>query len=210
MQVIQDKSFRNAAFVAAIGLLVSVLAYWVVANMHSEVKQSRFDRLVSQVSDEIARRVTLYQYGVRGARGSVVVGDLDHVPLKDFRAYSATRDPDKEFPGARGFGFIRRVVPSHEASFLANVRADRPDGFSIRSLGDDYKEKFVIQLIEPEYRNRQAVGLDIASESNRRNAAILAAQLNRGVLTHPITLVQASGAVWQGFLFLMPVYETLS
>lgn len=165
--------------------------------------------LANKATEEIKRRVTLYQYGIRGARGSLVVGDLNHMSLEDFRKYSATRDPDTEFPGARGFGFIRKVKAEDEAQFLERVRAERPDGFVIKSLGNDFQEKFVIQLIEPEYRNKQAVGLDIASELNRRNAAILAAERNEAVLTHPITLVQASGATYQGFLFLMPIYNTL-
>lgn len=206
---LKDKTIRYTALIASLCMVSTLLVLWAVLDSQRDLKQKRFEVIASKATEEIQKRVTLYQYGIRGARGSLVVGDLDHLSLKEFRKYSATRDPDTEFPGARGFGFIRRVQPEEEASYLERVRAERPDGFVIKSLGNDYHEKFVIQMIEPEYRNKQAVGLDIASETNRRNAAILAAKKNEAVLTHPITLVQASGATWQGFLFLMPIYSSL-
>lgn len=204
-----DRSIKYTSLTAAICIVLTLIVQWVLVDAQQGLIQMKFDVLTNKTVDEIKRRVTLYQYGIRGARGSLVVGNLDHMSLARFRAYSATRDPDLEFPGARGFGFIRRVPLEKEAEFLAASRAERPDGFLVKSLGDDYTEKFIIQMIEPEYRNKQAVGLDIASEVNRREAAILSARTNQGVLTHPITLVQASGATWQGFLFLMPIYTNL-
>ncbi|WP_237333325.1 CHASE domain-containing protein, partial [Vibrio anguillarum] len=78
--------------------------------------------------------------------------------------YTQTRDYPKEFPGARGFGFIRFVEPQQKEMFLEQARLDRPDKtFNIRSLSEHNSSLFVIQYIEPEERNKQAVGLDIGS-----------------------------------------------
>ena len=64
----------------------------------------------------------------------------------------------------------------------------------------------MIEYIEPEYKNKQAVGLDIGSEPSRRSAALAAAHQNRVTLTAPITLVQENAKTKHGFLFLYPVY----
>ena len=41
------------------------------------------------------------------------------VTRQQFEAYIESRDSTSEFPGARGFGFIRRVPKADEAAFLA-------------------------------------------------------------------------------------------
>ncbi|MEQ9328871.1 MAG: PAS domain S-box protein, partial [Rhodospirillales bacterium] len=66
--------------------------------------------------------------------------------------------------------------------------------------------RFIIRYIYPLEGNEGATGLDIGSESNRRNAALNAASSGAAQLTEPITLVQASGQKNAGFLLLMPVY----
>ena len=55
--------------------------------------------------------------------------------------------------------------------------------------------------------NSAAIGLDIASERNRREAALAAMRSGEVRLTAPITLVQAVGKPLQSFLMLMPIYQ---
>jgi PAS domain S-box-containing protein len=125
------------------------------------------------------------------------------------QVYSESRDIEREFPGARGFGFIRYVAPQQQAEFVEYARQDRPDKtFNIRQLNSHADGLFVIQYIEPELKNKQAVGLDIGSESARRQAAMESAKHNEVRLTAPITLVQASNKIRHGFLILMPIYRS--
>ncbi|MBF2952511.1 hybrid sensor histidine kinase/response regulator, partial [Pseudomonas aeruginosa] len=80
--------------------------------------------------------------------------------------------------------------------------------FRIQQLTPHDGERYVIQYIEPVARNGQALGLDIASEANRREAARAALETGQVRLTGPITLVQASGLRQQSFLILMPIYRS--
>ncbi|HEY9095200.1 MAG TPA: PAS domain S-box protein, partial [Hydrogenophaga sp.] len=123
------------------------------------------------------------------------------------QAYSRTRDVDQEFPGSRGFGYIERVPKAHAEDYLARARADGAPDFNIKQLTPHDDERFVIRYIEPLEINRQAQGLDIGSESNRRNAAWQALRNNEATITAPITLVQATGATLRSFLLLLPVYD---
>src|SRR5690606_34681489 len=121
--------------------------------------------------------------------------------------YGQARNVDQEYPGARGFGYIRRVPREREAAFLSSARADGKPDFRIQQLMPHDGERFVIQYVEPAERNAQAIGLDSASESNRRRAALAAARTARATLSGPISLVQESGATQRAFLFLLPVYR---
>ncbi|NVK28829.1 MAG: CHASE domain-containing protein, partial [Flavobacteriia bacterium] len=149
-------------------LLTGVLVTCIVTYKVQDFNEVRINQAASEASrklkQEVASRIQLYQYGLRGARGVVLTAGENGITRDIFLQYSLTRDVDGEFPGARGFGFIRRVLPAEEESFTAMARQDGWPGFSIKMLNPNFNEHYVIQYIEPVERNRQAVGLDIASE----------------------------------------------
>ncbi|CCG09364.1 PAS domain S-box protein [Pararhodospirillum photometricum] len=161
-----------------------------------------------RLNHDIVERLTLYQYGLRGARGMVLTTGETGLTRAGFRRYSLSRDIDREFPGARGFGFIRRVPADQEESFLAQARADGHPNFSVHRFATHPGESYVIQYIEPVERNAQAIGLDIASEANRREAAQAAIDTGEARMSGPITLVQTTGARLQSMLILLPVYRS--
>lgn len=194
--------------VLLVSLAVSGAIAWGLELRNQREMQEQLARLTDQVVARVSDRIELYQYGLRGARGAVVSLGPEGLSRQAFRRYSETRDTDSEFPGARGFGFIRRVPVEREAEFVARAQADGWPDFSVRQLTPHDGERFVIQYIEPVYRNVQAVGLDIASEANRRWAAEESMRTGQVRLTGPITLVQASGEALKSFLIMMPVFAS--
>ena len=188
------------------GVLLSALAA-------GQVQRDNHRRLVENTSAAadalgaaIQERFKHYEYGLRGARGAVAASGGDRVTREQFKAYVNSRE-SREFPGARGFGFIRRVPRANEAAFVARARSEGQADFSIRELAPHAHDRFVIQYIHPDENNQGATGLDIASEPNRRAAALAAAREAEARLTAPTTLVQASGLARRGFLLLLPVYR---
>ena len=175
-----------------------------------QIIQQAVAQRLNQIAGGVSEKVTLYQYGLRGTRGAVMAVTPEQFNYQYMQTYTQSRDYKKEFPGARGFGLIRRVEPADKANFLAQAKTERPDNqFTIKQLHPNDSTMFVIQYIEPEQQNSQAVGLDIGSEPMRRQAAISAAVDNDVRLTAPITLVQANERPQQGFLILMPIYQRL-
>jgi len=192
----------------AVGFLITVLASMQTNSGNISRIATATEKFSNQLTSEIVRRFELYQYGLRGARGSILTAGKLGITRSSFQNYSATRDVSFEFPGALGFGFIRRVSPEDLTSFLASAKFDDWANFEIRELSPNNGEHYVIQYIEPVARNTQAVGLDIASEHHRRTAARSALLSGEVRLTRPITLVQATGQPLQSFLILMPIYST--
>jgi len=198
------------AIIAGLLLLVGVTASGALALYQQQLNQQQIhqhlDAAAKLLIQQTTERVTLYQYGLRGMRGVVLTADAQLRP-ELIRQYMQTRSLPEEFPGAHGFGFIRRVPVSAEANFLADAQRQQP-GFRIKQLTPHNAERYVIQYIEPQPRNHAAVGLDIASELHRRHAAEQAMRSGQTRLTAPITLVQASGKSRQSFLMLMPIYSS--
>ncbi|MDI1257802.1 PAS domain S-box protein [Aquabacterium sp.] len=190
-----------------LGLSLSALLAWQQGQHNQRNAQAVFVKTAEQVAAQLSMRMRLYEYGVRGARGAALVVGEQTISRSLFRKYAESRDIDKEFPGARGFGLIRRVPADKQAQFLVQARSDGKPDFAIRDFSPHEGERFVIQYIEPVERNQAAVGLDIGSEANRRQAAIAAMRSGQATITGPITLVQAVGGRQKSVLFLLPIYR---
>lgn len=191
----------------AIGLmLAATLAIYVNRQNKTEL-EGAFQLLTQRATLQLERRIQLYEYGLRGTRGAVIVVGEDRLSRERYALYSASRDYANEFPGARGFGFIRRVPAGGEAAFEQAAKADGWPDFEIHQLSPNTGERFVIQYIEPIAENVAAVGLDMASESNRRNAALRALRSGRAAMTDPITLIRTEDRANQGFVVFLPIYR---
>jgi len=192
--------------VACVGVSLTLAVAGWLHRQNEALLSERLESASNEIGQRIEERLSLYEYGLRGARGAVLAAGGDAITRWQFETYVNSREMAAEFPGARGFGFIRRVPLDAEAVFLEKARAANP-GFQLRQLTPHTDERFVIEYVFPEGPNRGAVGLDIASETSRREAARAAVKSAQVQLTAPITLVQATGQVRRGFLMLLPVYR---
>ena len=196
-----------SVLIAFIGISLTAVEAWYLRQNNMAYIQASVDDASAKATAAIRERFSLYQYGLRSTKGVILATGENSISRRQFVQYSQVRDIDTEFPGARGFGFIRRVDVSDEAAFLERARADGAPSFTIRQLTPNNQERYIIQYIEPAGRNRQAIGLDIGSETNRRKAADDAMRTGTVQLTGPITLVQATGNPKQSFLILTPIYR---
>jgi PAS domain S-box-containing protein len=191
----------------SLGLVISALAADWKARYNEQIIHSKFSNLTQETVQAIQQRMMLYSYGVHSTRGAALSAGFENLTRQKFLDYMSSRSLETEFPGVRGFGVIRRVPIDKEAAFVASQRAkDWPD-FKVRQLQPHDGERYVIQLIEPVAANAAAVGLDIASEIDRKTAADMAIRSKQPAITAPITLVQAQGRSQTSFLLLLPIYR---
>jgi PAS domain S-box-containing protein len=190
-----------------LGLGASALGSWLLERTNERRAQDALAAAAENAAASVLNRLNLYQYGLRGARGIVLIAGEHDISREAFDLYSQTRDFASEFPGARVMGFVRRVPELDEGQFLERARADGKADFSIRQFSPHAGERYVIQYVAPVQGNQAAIGLDIASEQSRRDAARNAMQSGAARITGPITLVQATGKPQQSFLVLMPIFR---
>ncbi|MGZ9898541.1 response regulator [Shewanella gaetbuli] len=199
-------SFANHWVIFAIGLLLTS-AIAVTAQYYNQYQLTTYTaNLANQTENLIKKRFQFYEYGLIGTRAAISTVGVNNITRTQFEKYSRSLNLKSDYPGALGFGLIRRVKVSDEGNFIKSARLDGAPQFSIRTLTPHNKDRFVIQYIYPVGKNSQAVGLDIGSENNRRTAALLAAQHDRSYLTAPITLVQENKKPRKGALILLPIY----
>ena len=195
-------------WIAGVLLCAAVAAAWTQAE-RAESVQERLREEAGQLTQRLQDRLSRIEYGLRGARGAVMAAGGDAITRRGFEAYMATRDLPHEFPGAFGFGFVRRVGVDQRDDFLAQARAEGPADFQVRELGPNPGEAYVTQYVYPMPANAHAMGLDLASEPLRRAAAEAAAREGRALLSAPLSLKQPGGQPDHGLLFLLPVYRGL-
>ena len=189
------------------GLALAVAQYVLLAEHQRDEITAEFQAIADRLPGQVAERMKVYEYGLLSARGALVAaGGVQGITRSKFHEFSEALNFQDNFKGARGYAFVRRVPRESESEFLRAARAEDRPGFSIRELGAHGGDRFVVQYIEPESANAAAIGLDIASESSRRQAIESAIVTNRAILTAPIRLVQQADAVSFGFLFLLPTY----
>ena len=121
-------SYKNALKLGigifSFGLVISFITALSVNNQNNTIITQSLETVTEQVANNIIDRIVLYQYGLRGARGAVSTVGEDKITREIFKKYSLTRDIESEFPGARGFGYIRRVPANDEANFVAKAKLD--------------------------------------------------------------------------------------
>ncbi len=114
-----------------------------------------------------------------------------------------------EYPGIHGAGVVYPVATESLAAFAAgSAETGRPalrihavtPGQALSAVGPHY----VISLIEP-LQSKAGLGLDLASESTRREAAELARDTGMPQITRPLRLLQ-DDRQRLGFLLMVPVY----
>ena len=205
-----QKIGRRSELALALGVLVLGIAISGAGalRLHQEIDaraNEEFDRGVNRVMGSIELRFGRTVYGLNGAKGMYAAND--QISRAQFRAYVASRDLPKEFPGVRGFGLIQWVQRADIDTMLADARADGAPGFTLRQLDDkNLSDLFVIRYIEPANRNTGAQGLDVGSEAVRRQGAEQAIASGEPTLTGNIVLVQDNKRS-SGALLYVPLFR---
>lgn len=191
------------AVVVAMSLVLTFFAWHYSQSEHEARIKARFDREADQVLELVKERMQKYEEALWGGVALIQTfgGDVD---FDQWRRYSQSIDLATRYPGINGIGVIHAVSESELPGYLADQRQLRAD-YRIHPAheGDEY---YPISYIIPVQGNEQAVGLDMAHETNRFTAAKLARDSGKAQITGPITLVQDSGKT-PGFLFYAPFYE---
>jgi len=191
----------------ALGLVATIVGCLILQNINEQRTREALGAAAERAVQSVVSRLQLYQFGLRGTRGAIITAGVDNMTRETFHRFSQMRDVPKEFPGARGFGFIRRVSPQDLDEFVRRARADGMPDFSIHQFAPHEGDLYVIEYLEPNSDHSTVFGLDIASEADRADAARKAARTGTAQITAPITLERSVGKEEQSFLILLPIYK---
>ncbi|WP_045770272.1 CHASE domain-containing hybrid sensor histidine kinase/response regulator [Xanthomonas albilineans] len=202
------RSARFAALaVLGTGLVAAALVAHSVQKHNRQQDQTRFQQLTTHVTEELRQHLDVYEHGLLGMRGAVIVAGDDRISSEGFARYSGSRDYKREFPGVHGFGYIHRVARADETAFLSEAHEDGMPALQIRELAPHDGDHFVILYSQPPGQNNFAQGFDIASEPAQRAAALAAAYSGNSTITSPIHPFETTSNDNSEFLLLLPIYR---
>lgn len=199
--------FGRLSLVALLTLLIPLgltFYVWYTASQSAyEKTQNRFETLAVESEKNLINRLNAYSHALLGGAGFFQGSEF--VSRAEWKNYVETIRIKDNFPGINGIGTINPVSPDEKDAFIADVRQDGAPDFIIHPETEG-KPYYVITYIEPEENNKEAIGLNIAFEKNRMEAAEMARDTGNPAITKRIDLVQVDG-ITSGFLLLHPVYK---
>ncbi len=189
--------------VLLIPLGLTFYAWKWTSEITFERNQTAFAALAEDSLQALRHRLDSYRQALDGAAGLIEASN--RVSLAEWRTYVETLDINSTLPGINGIGFISAVEPDGVPDFLSAAAIDGVTDLKIHP-DSPAPALFVIRYIEPVEDNIQAVGLNIAFEANRYEAATHARDTGHPTITKRIFLVQ-DATKSAGFLLLRPLYR---
>lgn len=185
-------------------ILLTLIAWKISDNQVQKNRQELFDFQSEQLVSQISERMIHYEVALKVGAAAIQSISNDSY-IDEWARFSDTLNLSQAYPGVNGIGVIYQVKPQNIKQFLEQHRQYRPD-FKLHPVHTQ-QDYWPITYIEPLSINSQAVGLDIAFESNRLNAAKKARDSGSTQITGPIVLVQDNKRT-PGFLQYVPFYNS--
>ncbi|WP_229261974.1 CHASE domain-containing protein [Duganella guangzhouensis] len=195
--------------VLLIGVGLTFVVWHLLAAGTERRAQEQFEVESQDIAKRIARRVTLYESGLRGAQA---LFKAQQDPSRDqWRDFVAGMDLHDNFPGVMGLGYGQYLRADQRAATEADLRNQGYEDFRIwnNNQGVDSGDSVVVMYLEPfAGRNLRAFGYDMMSEPARRVALLQAARSGTPALTAKVVLVQDEKQTGlPGFLMYFPIYH---
>lgn len=184
-------------------LILTLTAWQVAVRANDQTVQARFDREAGQAISLITERMENYEQALWAGVAAFSASE-DEFTVEEWRIYSDSLDIGGRYPGINGIGVIEYVPRAEIGEYLSKQRIKRPE-FKVFPEHSQ-NELWPITYLEPYEANAAAIGLDMAHEANRYNAAVQARNTGKAQITAPIFLVQDEKHT-PGFLFFAPDYR---
>ena len=166
----------------------------------------RFNNEVLHVQSVIENKVNLYLALLKGGRG--FVESAKEVNRENFANYVKSLELDKNYIGVQGIGYNKIVLPDEREALLKQMKAEGYVDFKIFPEGERDLYQAIIYIEPFNERNQKAIGFDMSTEANRREALERARDSGQAAATAKIILIQENENDKQaGFLIYLPIYK---
>lgn len=186
-----------------LSLLLTLFAWQLSKSQADKQIALRFEVARDNTLALIIDRMSKYEDALWGGVAAIESHGSD-ISYEQWHTYARTLRIEEKYPGINGIGVIHFQTADTLDQYLVGQRQFRPDF----DIFPDHEQPILLPItfVEPESVNAAAIGLDVAHEQNRRQAAHASADTGKARITGPITLVQDAGAT-PGFLFYAPFYS---
>ena len=201
-------SSRRAYLLAVIILLGSLLMVWTYARTVAERERQAAETEFVAASNEIAmllqQRLLQYDLALRG--GVSLYWSVARPTARQWRDYVGGLDIDRRFSGLMGLGYVPYLRRSDLELLQLQMRDEGRGLFQIRPHGAREVYGPILYLEPQTIANRAAVGYDMFSEAQRRQAMSAARDSGEIRISAPVRLLQQPARGDPGLLMYAPIY----
>ncbi|MFW5972963.1 MAG: CHASE domain-containing protein [Bacteroidota bacterium] len=193
--------------VLVLSLFMTAAAALTVGGTAQLPEEERVDNAVESMRNRIEDRLETYIALLRSGVGLFMATNFG-LTADDFRTYTDHVDLARRYPGIQGIGFTKHVRPAEHDSLVDAMVRQGFDDFRIWPDTSMDSRHAIIYLEPLDERNRAAIGFDMSSEAQRRQAMNRACETGEPAMSGKVTLVQEiEGRVQAGFLIYLPLYS---
>ncbi|WP_088287145.1 CHASE domain-containing protein [Ideonella sp. A 288] len=197
-----------AGAILACAMLLSLATWWVAQDYARREERRHFEHQADELHERIADRMDTYETLLRG--GVALFAGSGDVTRDDWRSFVQSLGPRQHYPGIQGMGVARRMDDAILPAQVQRLREQGLHDYTVRPPGPRAVYGPIIYLEPQDALNQRALGFDMTTESNRREAMERARDTSRAALSGPVRLVQEVGSVPQvGFLLYLPLYRDI-
>ena len=183
------------------GIILSIIGWRNVQFVVAQQDAARFSRLKELVIAEIEDRFRTVEEAIVAGRSL-----LEAVPEPSHRRWANFVTEVSPFfdSGVLGLGLVVRVPKTEIPELETRIRADGVE-FTVEREGD-HPDAYVITHLDPVTRNSAALGMDIAFDETRREAAEQAMRSGKATLSRRVQLIDGDQLV-PGCLLFLPYFN---
>ncbi len=185
----QEGMHRKAMVALLFGWLMSGLAFYSVFDSNKNTDQSKFVLQSQQAQEAVQSKlndyIALLDSGVGFFNGS------NDVTQKEWHAFTAKIIRNEKFSSVEGLGVI--LAESEKMTKINSKIVHAVPFAEAANKVIDPENHFIVSYIEPIANKKGLIGLDMATERNRRDAAVRARDTGKPALTYTIHLTLGNG-----------------
>ena len=186
-------------------LLTSYAALWEREGLRAGVRDLATERL--DILDASLLGSTEVLYTLRDLHAALG-------GMTESRFHAFAEDAIRRHPTLQAIEWIPRVPDRRRAELEAQRRAAGNADFAFTEIGErgelrvarQRAEYYPVYFMAPLHGNAAALGMDLASQPNRREALLRARDSGKPSATSPVRLAQESERQ-NGFLLFLPIYQ---
>lgn len=187
-------------------LVLTSIAWYISERAIDNVAMGRFLINAEEITKKIEERLKIYETGLLG--GAALFHASQSINRTEWERYVSNIRLKENYPGIRGLGFAKMILPSELDQHVATVRKEGFPEYSVWPPGDREIYSSIIYLEPFDWRNQRAFGFDMFSEPVRREAMEHARDTGEPSVTGRVTLVQETkDDIQYGFLMYVPIYH---
>ncbi|MBK8160353.1 MAG: response regulator [Rhodospirillaceae bacterium] len=192
------------AMVSLIGIVFCVYVAVLLHNQSEEAALQRFNYLIERFEKRLSDRFNAYDLVVNMGMGMATLSD--YITRRDWQRFVSGLNW-RDMTGGMGLGYIERVKRVDLNRYRVRAAALNGEAINIRQITSNVTDElYVLRLSEPMSNTTASIGLDLASEVNRRRV------LDWSMLSGEVTMSGIIPLIFNkqsrpGLLLVAPVYE---